>query len=144
MRIVYCTMQPLFVLESLRMRISDGNEPGITPPSMESTTEAIRDLPPGSLWRPPPPSTDMRDLRASGPLERLSAALRRLLTPVLLLIKESGRSLLRVRKAVFLRTTLPSPEATGNCETVPGAACSARLEREDRLKAEMNLKPVEG
>ena len=85
----------------------------------------------------------MRDLRASGPLERLSAALRRLLTPVLLLVKESGRSPLRVRKAVFLRTTLPSPGATGGCETVPGAACSARLEREDRLKAEMNLKPVE-
>ena len=86
----------------------------------------------------------MRDLRASGPLERLPAALRRLLTPVLSLIKECGRPLLRMRKAVFLRTTLPSPEVNGGCEVGADAACSSRLEREDRLKTEMNLKPVEG
>lgn len=128
------------------MRMSDGNEPEKSSPSTESTTEAIRDLPSGSLWRAPPPSAevlDMRDLRVSGPLERLPAALRGLLTPVLLLIKECGRSLLRMRKAVFLRTTLPSPEGNGGCEVEADAVCSARLGREVRLKTEINLKPVE-
>ena len=129
------------------MPMSDGNKPEKSSPSTESTAEAIRDLPSGSLWRAPPPSTevfDMRDLRTSGPLERLPAALRGLLMPVLLLIKECGRSLLRMRKAVFLRNTLASPEANGACEVETDAVCSARLGREVRLKTEMNLKPVEG
>lgn len=89
---------------------------------------------------------DRYDARVSGPLEKLSAAvaaLRTLLIPVLLLVKERGRSLSREWKAPFLLTTLSSLALVVRvCEVdATDVPASPKLEG-DRLKADMNLRPV--
>ena len=96
-------MQLLFDLESLflRWRISEGEVLGASSVSLGSATDAFLAFEGSLLWDAPRSIEvlDMRDRRGSGPLQKLSAAvaaLRRLLTAVLLLIVECGRSLLRL------------------------------------------------